>query len=196
MKRHITRRTLVVLLLFLLAASPLVYHWLDHTVVVEDKNFMRASVSSIFTSITETVYYVYFTKKDAFERAKKDVNNIEVFLEAYPDLYWRNDPVLLNPSLISFYVTGASNDVWGVGFNLEPPHIKGYFGLQRKSHATKIGFEKAAIRMPYRKPYGSSSINVPPASDDLKYLFKATDSAIWKRITPIKPENLKEDVEK
>ena len=196
MKRHVTRRTLVVLLLFLLAASPLVYHWLDHTVVVEDKNFMRASVSSIFTSITETVYYVYFTKKDAFERAKKDVNNIEVFLEAYPDLYWRNDPVLLNPSLISFYVTGASNDVWWVGFNLEPPHIKGYFGLQRKSHATKIGFEKAAIRMPYRKPYGSSSINVPPASDDLKYLFKATDSAIWKRITPIKPENLKEDVEK
>ena len=196
MKRHITRRTLVVLLLFLLAASPLVYHWLDHTVVVEDKNFMRASVSYIFTSITETVYYVYFTKKDAFERAKKDVNNIEVFLEAYPDFSWEGNQVFLNPSLISFYVTGASNDVWWVGFNLEPPHIKGYFGLQRKSHATKIGFEKAAIRMPYRKPYGSSSINVPPASDDLKYLFKATDSAIWKRITPIKPENLKEDVEK
>ena len=195
MKRYVTRRTLVVLLLFLLAASPLVYHWLDHTVVVEDKNFMRASVSHILTSISETVYHVYFTKKDAFEKVKKGVNNIEVFLEAYPDLYWRNDPVLLNPSLISFYVTGASDDVWWVGFNLEPPHVKGYFGLQRKSHATKIRLEKAAIRTPYRKPYGSSSINVPPASDDLKYLFKATDSAIWRRITPIKPENLKEDVE-
>lgn len=195
MKRHITRRTLVVLLLFLLAASPLVYHWLDHTVVVEDKNFMLTNVTSILTSISETVYYVYFTKKDAFERAKKGVNNIEVFLEAYPDFSWEGNQVFLNPSLISFYVTGASNDVWWVGFNLEPPHIKGYFGLQRKSHATKIRLEEVAIRRSSRKIYGSSSINVPPASDDLKHLFKATDSAIWIRITPIKPENLKEDVE-
>ena len=188
LKRYVTRRTLVVLVLFLLAASPLLYHWLDHTVVVEDKTFMRASVSHILTSISETVYHVYFTKKDVFEKVKKGVNNIEVFLEAYPDLYWRNDPVLLNPSLISFYVSGASEDVWWVGFNLEPPHIRGYFGLQRKSHAAKTMFEKAAIRMPYRKPYGSSSINVPPASDDLKYLFKASDSAIWRRIAPVKPD--------
>ncbi|CAM1378872.1 hypothetical protein [Fretibacterium fastidiosum] len=102
MKRYVTRRTLVVLLLFLLAASPLLYHWLDHTVVVEDKNFMRASVPHILTSISETVYHVYFTKKDVFEKVKKGVNNIEVFLEAYPDLYWPNDPVLLNPSLNKF----------------------------------------------------------------------------------------------
>ena len=37
LKRYITRRTLVVLLLFLLAASPLVYHWLDHTLVFYDR---------------------------------------------------------------------------------------------------------------------------------------------------------------
>ena len=194
MKLHVKKRTLVGL--FLLTASPLVYYWLDQTVVVEDRNFMRFDVSYIFTSISDMVYDTYFTKKDVFEKVKKDVNNIEVFLETYPDLYWPSDPVLLNSSLISFYVSGVSEDVWWVGFNLEPPHIKGYFGLQRKSHVAKTRLEKAAIRMTLRKVYGSSSINVPPASDDLKYLFKSGDSAIWRRIAPVKPDlQFKEDVE-
>ena len=190
MKLHLKERTLMGLFLFLLTVSPLVCHWLDHTVIVEDRNFMSFDVSYIFTSISNMVYDTYFTKKDVFEKVKEDVNNIERFLEAYPDLYWPSAPILLNPSLISFYVTGASEDVWWIGFNLEPPHIKGYFGLQRKSHAAKIRLEKAAIRMTLRKVYGSSSINVPPASDDFKYLFKSSDSAIWRRIVPVKP-NLK-----
>ena len=130
MKRHITRRTLVVLLLFLLAASPLVYHWLDHTVVVEDKNF--TDVSYILNSISDTVYYVYFTKKDAFEKAKKGVNNIEVFLEAYPDFSWEGNQVFLNPSLISFYVTGASEDVWWIGFTLSHPILRDILGFSEK----------------------------------------------------------------
>ena len=190
----------MVLLLFLLAASPLVYHWLDHTLVFYDRIAGNYGAVSPVTRIHWYLSYTeddlcccvhwYNVSKDIFTfDLKKGINDIKSFIEKCP--------ITANPfiSLISFYVTVDSGDVCWLGYNLEPPHLEGQFGLDRASPVTKKNLEKFSRR--FKHPlYGSSSIDSPPASDDRRYLFKASDSVVWIRAVDLETELKKSVSEK
>ena len=192
MKRHITRRTLVVLLLFLLAASPLVYHWLDHTLVFYDRliqgghAFPPVRVVDGRLGYMEDIlcYYVskYNESRDIFlSDLRRGVNNMKMLTEKYQ---YKTDP-----SIKSFYITGDSGDVCWLGYNLEPPHLDGRFGLDKASPTVKKRIEEVSNqkRLGYFF-YGSLSIDSPPISDDKRYRFKASDSVVWIRAVKVEAE--------
>ena len=192
LKRHITRRTLVVLLLFLLAASPLVYHWLDHTLVFYDRliqgghAFPPVRVVDGRLGYMEDIlcYYVskYNESRDIFlSDLRRGVNNMKMLTEKYQ---YKTDP-----SIKSFYITGDSGDVCWLGYNLEPPHLDGRFGLDKASPTVKKRIEEVSNqkRLGYFF-YGSLSIDSPPISDDNRYRFKASDSVVWIRAVKVEAE--------
>ena len=136
LKRYVTRRTLVVLVLFLLAASPLLYHWLDHTLMFYVIRPINA-IPWLFSTESEISYYVSKNNesRDIFlSDLKRGVNNMKMLVEKYP--------FSSNPSIKSFYITGDSGDVCWLGYNLEPPHVEGRFGLDRMSPYHKESIEK------------------------------------------------------
>ena len=178
MKRYVTRRTLVVLVLFLLAASPLVYRWLDHTLVFYVIRPINA-IPWLFSTESEISYYVSKNNesRDIFlSDLKRGVNNMKMLVEKYP--------FSSNPSIKSFYITGDSGDVCWLGYNLEPPHVEGRFGLDRMSPYHKESIEKKR-KIHEHFLYGSSSIDSPPISDDKRFLFKASDSVVWIRAVKV-----------
>lgn len=181
MKRYVTRRTLVVLVLFLLAASPLVYRWLDHTLVFYVIRPINA-IPWLFSTESEISYYVSKNNesRDIFlSDLKRGVNNMKMLVEKYP--------FSSNPSIKSFYITGDSGDVCWLGYNLEPPHVEGRFGLDRMSPYHKESIEKKR-KIHEHFLYGSSSIDSPPISDDKRFLFKASDSVVWIRAVKVEAE--------
>ena len=99
-------------------------------------------------------------------------------------------PFSTNPSIKSFYITGDSGDVCWLGYNLEPPHVEGQFGLDRASPNIKEGLENFSKRFKYPRHalYGSLSIDSPPASDDNRYRFKVSDSVVWIRAFKVEAE--------
>ena len=171
----------MVLLLFLLAASPLVYHWLDHTLafyVIRPSN----AIPWLISTESEISYYVSKNNesRDIFlSDLKRGVNNMKILVEKYP--------FSTNPSIKSFYITGDSGDVCWLGYNLEPPHVEGQFGLDRMSPYHKESIEKKR-KIHEHFLYGSSSIDSPPASDDNRYRFKASDSVVWIRAFKVEAE--------
>lgn len=178
LKRYVTRRTLVVLVLFLLAASPLVYRWLDHTLVFYVIRPINA-IPWLFSTESEISYYVSKNNesRDIFlSDLKRGVNNMKMLVEKYP--------FSSNPSIKSFYITGDSGDVCWLGYNLEPPHVEGRFGLDRMSPYHKESIEKKR-KIHEHFLYGSSSIDSPPISDDKRFLFKASDSVVWIRAVKV-----------
>ena len=192
LKRYVTRRTLVVLLLFLLAASPLVYHWLDHTLVFYDRliqgghAFPPVRVVDGRLGYMEDIlcYYVskYNESRDIFlSDLRRGVNNMKMLTEKYQ---YKTDP-----SIKSFYITGDSGDVCWLGYNLEPPHLDGRFGLDKASPTVKKRIEEVSNqkRLGYFF-YGSLSIDSPPISDDNRYRFKASDSVVWIRAVKVEAE--------
>lgn len=181
LKRYVTRRTLVVLVLFLLAASPLVYRWLDHTLVFYVIRPINA-IPWLFSTESEISYYVSKNNesRDIFlSDLKRGVNNMKMLVEKYP--------FSSNPSIKSFYITGDSGDVCWLGYNLEPPHVEGRFGLDRMSPYHKESIEKKR-KIHEHFLYGSSSIDSPPISDDKRFLFKASDSVVWIRAVKVEAE--------
>ena len=192
MKRYVTRRTLVVLVLFLLAASPLVYDWLDHTLVFYDRliqgghAFPPVRVVDGRLGYMEDIlcYYVskYNESRDILlSDLRRGVNNMKMLTEKYQ--------YKTEPSIKSFYITGDSGDVCWLGYNLEPPHLDGRFGLDRASLTVKKRIEEVSNqkRLGYFF-YGSLSIDSPPISDDKRFLFKASDSVVWKRAVKVEAE--------
>ena len=192
MKRYVTRRTLVVLVLFLLAASPLVYDWLDHTLVFYDRliqgghAFPPVRVVDGRLGYMEDIlcYYVskYNESRDILlSDLRRGVNNMKMLTEKYQ--------YKTEPSIKSFYITGDSGDVCWLGYNLEPPHVEGRFGLDRASLTVKKRIEEVSNqkRLGYFF-YGSLSIDSPPISDDKRFLFKASDSVVWKRAVKVEAE--------
>ena len=179
----------MVLLLFLLAASPLVYHWLDHTLafyVIRPSN----AIPWLISTESEISYYVSKNNesRDIFlSDLKRGVNNMKILVEKYP--------FSTNPSIKSFYITGDSGDVCWLGYNLEPPHVEGQFGLDRMSPYHKESIEKKR-KIHEHFLYGSSSIDSPPASDDNRYRFKASDSVVWIRAVDLETELKKSVSEK
>ena len=93
------------------------------------------------------------------------------------------------PSIKSFYITGDSGDVCWLGYNLEPPHLDGRFGLDKASLTVKKRIEEVSNqkRLGYFF-YGSLSIDSPPISDDKRFLFKASDSVVWKRAVKVEAQ--------
>lgn len=181
LKRYVTRRTLVVLVLFLLAASPLLYHWLDHTLMFYVIRPINA-IPWLFSTESEISYYVSKNNesRDIFlSDLKRGVNNMKMLVEKYP--------FSSNPSIKSFYITGDSGDVCWLGYNLEPPHVEGRFGLDRMSPYHKESIEKKR-KIHEHFLYGSSSIDSPPISDDKRFLFKASDSVVWIRAVKVEAE--------
>lgn len=189
MKRYVTRRTLVVLVLFLLAASPLVYDWLDHTLVFYDRliqgghAFPPVRVVDGRLGYMEDIlcYYVskYNESRDILlSDLRRGVNNMKMLTEKYQ--------YKTEPSIKSFYITGDSGDVCWLGYNLEPPHVEGRFGLDRASLTVKKRIEEVSNqkRLGYFF-YGSLSIDSPPISDDKRFLFKASDSVVWIRAVKV-----------
>ena len=192
MKRYVTRRTLVVLVLFLLAASPLVYDWLDHTLVFYDRliqgghAFPPVRVVDGRLGYMEDIlcYYVskYNESRDILlSDLRRGVNNMKMLTEKYQ--------YKTEPSIKSFYITGDSGDVCWLGYNLEPPHVEGRFGLDRASLTVKKRIEEVSNqkRLGYFF-YGSLSIDSPPISDDKRFLFKASDSVVWKRAVKVEAQ--------
>lgn len=192
LKRYVTRRTLVVLVLFLLAASPLVYDWLDHTLVFYDRliqgghAFPPVRVVDGRLGYMEDIlcYYVskYNESRDILlSDLRRGVNNMKMLTEKYQ--------YKTEPSIKSFYITGDSGDVCWLGYNLEPPHVEGRFGLDRASLTVKKRIEEVSNqkRLGYFF-YGSLSIDSPPISDDKRFLFKASDSVVWKRAVKVEAE--------
>lgn len=195
MKRYVTRRTLVVLVLFLLASSPLGYHWLDHTLVFYDRLIQGGHPFPRVGFVKERLYSLeddlsYYVSKDNESRdiflsdLKRGINNMKMLVEKYPST--------ANPSVpfMSFYIMGDSGDVCWLGYNLEPPHVEGRFGLDRASPRIKEGLEKFSKRFKYPRYalYGSLSIDSPPASDDNRYRFKVSDSVVWIRAFKVEAE--------
>ena len=189
LKRYVTRRTLVVLVLFLLAASPLVYDWLDHTLVFYDRliqgghAFPPVRVVDGRLGYMEDIlcYYVskYNESRDILlSDLRRGVNNMKMLTEKYQ--------YKTEPSIKSFYITGDSGDVCWLGYNLEPPHLDGRFGLDRANLTVKKRIEEVSNqkRLGYFF-YGSLSIDSPPISDDKRFLFKASDSVVWKRAVKV-----------
>ena len=185
----------MVLLLFLLAASPLVYHWLDHTLVFYDRLIQGKHPFPRVRVVAEWLYSLedklsYYISKDNESRdiflseLKREINNMKMLVEKYPSI--------ANPSVpfMSFYITGDSRDVCWLGYNLEPPHVEGQFGLDRASPNIKEGLENFSKRFKYPRYalYGSLSIDSPPASDDNRYRFKASDSVVWIRAFKVEAE--------
>ena len=176
-KMFLKKRILICSFLFLFVICPVVLWLLDRTLVFEDRliraQFALAPYDRILGDlalIREMIYFVYGNDEQYFRSAiEKNRNNIDLFLKKissdFADLHWQLPPAIFNPSVISFYVTGKEGETWWLGYNLEPPPLKGRFGLDRVSQLMK---EKISRGMKQLKPgrydflYGSFSIDAPP----------------------------------
>ena len=182
------------LFLFLLTVSPLAYHWLDHTLVFYDRLIQGGHAFPPVKVVDERLGYMedelsYYVSKNNKSRdiflsgLRMDVNNMKRLVEKYPDF------AKSSVSFMSFYITGNSGDVCWLGYNLEPPHLEGRFGLDRASPSVKKRIEEFSKQKRFGHfLYGSSSIDSPPISDDMRYLFKASDSVVWKRAFKVEAE--------
>ena len=193
LKRYVTRRTLVVLVLFLLAASPLVYRWLDHTLVFYDRLIQGGHAISPVRVVLLRLCSLedklsYYVSKDNESRdiflsdLRIGVDNMKMLVEKYPSIANSSVPFM------SFYILGDSVDVFWLGYDLEPPHVEGRFGLDRASPTIKESIEKRRELLYGHSLYGSLSIDSPPISDDRRYLFKASDSVVWIRAFKVEAE--------
>ena len=194
MKLHVKRCTLVPLFLLLLAASPLVYHWLDHTLVFYDRLIQGGHALPPVKVVDGRLAYMenllsYYVSQNNKSRdvflsdLMMGVNNMKRLVEKYSSFANSSVPFM------SFYITGDSGDVCWLGYNLEPPHVEGRFGLDRASPAVKKRIEELSKQKRFGYfLYGSSSIDSPPISDDRRHLFKASDSVVWKRAFKVEAE--------
>ena len=178
----------------------MVLWFLDRTLVFEDRLIYRR-VSHLYFALLhmrDCIYDIYLQNDEMQLKGviKKDINNIDFFIIKYQAKYppanlpnyvqsFKNFAGLsrseLTSSVISFYITGEKEDIWWIGYNLSPPHLKGRFGIDRASNAAKKRIEEKAQY--YTFLYGSTAIDSPPESDDQKYLYKMQDSVVWMRIS-------------
>ena len=207
-----THMYICLFLLFLFLVCPIALCFFDCTLTFEDR-LITGHISPayrriyyILAGIRKDIYIVLSQCKNIEEiklLTEKNKNNIRSYIQKYremfpPDIYQNFGGISnseLVPSVISFYVTGEKSDVWWIGYNLCPPHLKGRFGLDRASRRARRDIEKWAITQdPNPRPflYGSSSIDVPPISDDVSSLYKEQDTVVWLRISPVKFSDIPE----